>query len=248
VFRSGLNASKAAFRFKFFPRGSWFGGIQCPGLIKLNRMRPRSDMFWVGKGAQIAGLSRNISFMRLFMRKILPLLIICIFPVASLFAQEFKRGEIYGGYQLLSDNEIFHGFIISAEESANRYFGVAGEFSYGQKKIPVADVVVTTKYFTFMAGPRFSLRGGKYRLFAELLLGGFRSISELGEVSDSALAFSMAPGAGLDININKFLSFRPVQFHVGENYMNTTSPADPEQIIKGWGTTYRYSCGFAFKF
>jgi len=130
-------------------------------------------------------------------------LLVVIFGACSqrLFAQDFSRIDLYGGYQYthLEPNINANGWNASVTGNITSWFGVKFELGGAYKS--------GSSVQTYMLGPVFSLRKVKrVTPFAHVLAGGstFRD-------GESTTGFSMALGGGVDLNLNDHLAVRVVQ-------------------------------------
>ncbi len=116
-------------------------------------------------------------------------------------AQDYPKGELFGGYQFthLNPDINANGWNASITGNVNRWFGVTGDFSGAYKN--------GGKFHTAMAGPVFSLRKSDIVTpFAHVLVGA-------AWVSDGGTetAFATAIGGGLDVKVNEHVAVRLVQ-------------------------------------
>lgn len=125
-------------------------------------------------------------------------------------AQDYPKGELFGGYQFIHVNPDINanGWNASITGNANRWFGVTADFSGAYKN--------GGKFHTLMAGPVFSLRkSDKVTPFAHVLVG-----AAVASGGGTATAFATAVGGGLDVKVNEHVAVRLVQadwllFHSG---------------------------------
>jgi Outer membrane protein beta-barrel domain len=144
--------------------------------------------------------------------------------------------EVYGGYNYvrvsdLGDSYNFNGGSGQFAYNANRWLGLVGDFGgYYTSDGFHAGVL------SYMAGPRVNFRGhGKMTPFAQILLGGARSID------DSPLnAFAMTVGGGLDYKISQHFAIRPVQ---AEYFLTKFSDGASDRQ-----NNFRYGAGVVFQF
>lgn len=127
-----------------------------------------------------------------------------LFGVFSLpvSAQDYPKGELFGGYQFthLEPNLNANGWNASITGNANRWFGVTADFGGAYKN--------GGRIHTVMAGPVFSLRQSeKVTPFAHVLLGA--AVASGGGTSSTA--FATAVGGGLDVKVNEHVAVRLVQ-------------------------------------
>ena len=117
-------------------------------------------------------------------------------------AQDRPKVEIYGGYQLILDEELIeditysadsvfegykrlHGFNAALAYNLRNWIGIVGEFGHGRTSPAISYSIdfaaypkSSTEYrrnqTTFLFGPRFSYRSGKVCVFGHALVGGNR--------------------------------------------------------------------------
>src|SRR5262245_42654375 len=120
------------------------------------------------------------------MRKLIILLSVLIVTQISAQAQEsYPRVEIFGGYSYLNSDQFFErenlgmpGFNVSMTGNSTRNIGLTAQVSchYGNITIPsVAPIQQSPEFdantFTYLAGPRFTVRGGTFNVFVHSLFG-----------------------------------------------------------------------------
>ena len=207
----------------------------------------------------------------------------CLFCIPA-YAQDYPKAEIYGGYQLIMDEELIedmtyystdsvfddykrlHGFNAALEYNIRSWIGIVGEFGHGRTSpvlnydtefapYPKSSTEYRRNQTSFLFGPRFSYRGGRFRVFGHALLGGnhislgFTHIfvyedgsKDFYEGSQSNTDFATAFGGGLDVSLGKLISIRPVQFDLLSTYRSYyTHHEDKNQH------QLRYSAGIVFK-
>ena len=145
------------------------------------------------------------------MRKML-VLVPLLFAV-SLAAQDYPKGEVFGGYQFThlggTDGQNFNGWNVSATGNLNKTFGVTGDFSGSYKTVSG----VSAHIYTYTGGPVVSLNhDGKLNPFVHALFGGARlSASAGGLGSASRNGFTMMLGGGADAKLNDNFAIRVFQ-------------------------------------
>jgi hypothetical protein len=159
------------------------------------------------------------------MKKLVIWVALCAIPAIPLCAQDFPRAEIYGGYQLLLDDDYFltntdpqlNGFAAAAEINIARFFGIATELGYGKSTFNVLDKSYDRSHISLLVGPRFSRRAQRARYFGHILIGLCY------EASDNTLAsppristnnFAFAVGGGMDLPLGNRIAIRPFQLDV----------------------------------
>ena len=127
---------------------------------------------------------------------------IFVVAVAS-YAQETPRGDVSAGYSFVrfgtSGNGNEQGGSFSAAVNANRWFGIAGDLDvYNQSSV---------KTFTYLAGPRFSVRTrSRITPYIETPFGAAH-LTAMGFGSTNA--FAVLAGGGLDLGISRSVALWP---------------------------------------
>ena len=163
------------------------------------------------------------------------------------FAQsDLYRFEVFGGYSYLpAGPEDFprltgsHGFQTSIAANLNTWFGVVGDFGFqfGSSDIqqpPFFQGTVKTRVYEYMVGPRFTVRTPRANVFAHALFGGASGRTDFGSFSDAELA--IGGGAGVDININKRVAIRAIQF----DYLGSFADMLENNVRAATGIVFRF--------
>lgn len=136
-------------------------------------------------------------------------------PAAELFFGysyiRFRAPTAFG-----TDNSDLHGGTASFAGNVNRWFGLVGDFG-GYKVTDPSRTSAT--FYTFLFGPRFSLRGHRWTPFAQFLFGDAYTKVDVSTPSPGfftaasfhANAFATAMGGGLDLALSKRIAWRVVQ-------------------------------------
>ncbi len=123
----------------------------------------------------------------------------CSLPAS---AQDYPKGELFGGYQFthLNPNVNASGWNTSITGNANNWLGFSADFSGAYKN--------GGKLHTVMAGPVFAIRKSKtVTPFAHALFG----VAHASGGGVSSNAFATALGGGLDVNVSEHVAVRLVQ-------------------------------------
>jgi opacity protein-like surface antigen len=176
------------------------------------------------------------------------------------------RVTIFGGYSYVRNNgNGLNGGDIQGTFNINRHIGITGDVSAAYRTLASISVLGVTAsanqhLYTFMAGPTFTTDMGRASLFAHALFGEAHSslgagvqIPIIGSISTnvaSANAFGMDFGGGVDVEVTRHLSIRPVQV----DYLRTQFSAT-DALTTGLSTSlgnrqniWRYSTGIVFRF
>lgn len=175
--------------------------------------------------------------------------VVALFTVlcVPLYAQDTPAVQIFGGYQLIHDDDLgesaenLNGVMAEIEGNLTPVFGIVGNFGYGFDSTDDFGGDTDFSQLNVMGGPRLSYRSDRFRVFGHALFGLIRShVSqevdgvEILDASDND--FGMAFGGGLDISLSDTISIRPVQFDFLEQRLNDD-----------WNSQIRYSAGIVIK-
>ena len=136
---------------------------------------------------------------------------------------EAPRVEMFGGYSYAGGN--FHGWNASVTGNVNKWFGVTADFSGYHGGASEPNFEERQKVYTYMVGPKFSLRRKRVIPFAYALFGGLHISSRdtiFGQrFSASDTGSSIALGGGLDVRLNDKIAIRAVQIeYLRANFFN----------------------------
>jgi len=151
------------------------------------------------------------------MQKTTWLAVVILLGAISSFADDVPQGDVAAAYSFVhfGPGSNANGGSFSAAVNANRWFGIAGDFgAYSQSP---------TKTFTFLAGPRFSVRPrSRFTPYVETLFGGthFAPSGFPGTNGFTALA-----GGGVELGMSRSLALRPqldyLAIRTGGSTLNT---------------------------
>ena len=178
-------------------------------------------------------------------------LVLClwlVFLASPLLAQNFSKGEIFGGYQYsnLSDGIATkrlssNGWNAGFAYSFSRWVGLKADFggAYATDNTSSAQPFSVRNY-TYTFGPVFSAgRDKRFTPFGEALFGGYHET--LAGYANSYSAFAMLAGGGVDLKVARQLSLRVVQ--VDWLY---TRPPSAAVFLKA--NSVRIAAGVVFRF
>ena len=105
-----------------------------------------------------------------------------------------------------------NGFSGSVAYNPNRWLGIVGDFG-GYHGSPGG---ISLNTYTFLVGPRFSLRNpSKVVPFVQALVGGSRLSAGYGGASAASNQLAYSVGGGVDIGLLPHLALRPQVDYVG---------------------------------
>jgi len=121
----------------------------------------------------------------------------------------------------------------------NRMVGLVGDFGgYANTRTGI-----DLKALTYLFGPRFTWRHSRLNPYVQFLFGGISVWNDpAGAPSTSQNAFATAAGGGLDYNLNRRISIKPIQVEYVMTQIDST---------RGFGShqnDVRYSAGVVLKF
>jgi hypothetical protein len=144
------------------------------------------------------------------MKRMMWLVLTTLFITGSVYAQETPRAEISVAYSFLrlggTGGLNQNGGSVSIAGNVNRWFGVVGDVG-GYHSSPFGASLNT---YTFLVGPRFSLRGNdRVTPFVQVLVGGAHLAAGAGGFSTSVTPFVISAGGGIDLRISQHVALRP---------------------------------------
>ena len=188
------------------------------------------------------------------------LLLAMILMAAAGFAQVPTAGNVFLGYTLnhadvgWGTTGNLSGWELSAEGKVAPFVGIVGDLgaTYGSTPIPTADLFggtgntsTQTRVVTFMVGPRASFSVGKFRPFAQVLVGGahlHQVVQYKNDYSYGQSDWTDAFGGGVDYQIRSRIAVR-VQGDDLQTRFHNDYPMHP-----GRKDNARISAGIVLKF
>ncbi len=155
-------------------------------------------------------------------------------------AQETPKVEIFGGYQFAriggSSGVNFNGWNASLTGNANKWFGVAGDFSGSYKSVSG----VSVKVYSYAFGPVLSLNHqGTFNPFVHALFGGAHLGASLtGVGSGGTSGFTMMMGAGADAKVSQRLAVR--MFQADWVYYRFQGIGESKNVRVSTGVVFRF--------
>src|SRR5262245_46786513 len=139
--------------------------------------------------------------------------LLMVMSLSTRAQEQTPRVEVFGGYSYAGGN--FNGWNASVTGNVNKWFGVTADFSgyHGGTSLP--NFEEQQKVYTYLVGPKFSLRRNRVTPFAYALYGGLHFSStetvfgQRSSASDTGSSISL--GGGLDVKLNDRIAIRAVQ-------------------------------------
>lgn len=146
---------------------------------------------------------------------LLPLLLLISAPC---FAQSsHPLLEVYSGFSYEridgdeSDNRNFYGWNGAVSVNATKRFGFTVDSSGHYQD----NIVERSRFFSVLAGPRFTARNEDLTTFAHILFGGTHQHERVSTLTQQftthANAFTVAVGGGFDANVTPHFAVRVIQ-------------------------------------
>lgn len=202
------------------------------------------------------------------MRKFTLVVIACLMCAAVVLAQdETPKVTVFGGYSLLrnggNNSNAWDG---QATFNLNRYLGLTADVTGNYRSIasfsflPQVRAGVDQHLYTFLFGPTVTGNIGRSAIFGHALFGLAHgnastgvSLPLVGGVStlvNSANAFAMAFGGGLDFNLGRHFGIRPAQVDYVRTEFNSLDALSIGLSTNSGGgqNFFRYSGGVVLRF
>lgn len=189
------------------------------------------------------------------------------------FAQDdLFDGDVFVGYSLMRVNSaqekipafLANGGVASIAWNINKHLGIEADFA-GHHSGNTFD----TTTFSYLVGPRLSYsRAKRFDPYVHILFGGMHLATSIdassallptplpvpvpssGRYSSSQDKFAFAAGAGIDITLNHYILFRPVQIdYVHTQFQTPTFLASTQTLGPSTNKSQdnvRFAVGFVF--
>lgn len=150
-------------------------------------------------------------------------LLAAVMPFVSA-AQATPAAEVSLGCSYLrlggSDGENQNGGSVSVAFNINDWLGFGGDFG-GYHSTPYG---VNLNTYTYMFGPRFSLRSESVATpFVQVMLGGSHLSASAFGTSAGTNAFAFSTGGGVDLRLTEHVAFRPQVDYVAMRSSGSTT-------------------------
>ncbi len=184
------------------------------------------------------------------MRKLVCLMGMLFVVSLTAAAQDDSKAQAFLGYSYVRANPATSGvpsFNLNGGTASFAFtpsaLGIVGEVG-GYHVGSISGVSVDSNVFTYLAGPRYSLRSNeRFTPFVQALFGGAHVSNDnaLGSPT-SKNAFAMAVGGGLDANLSRHFAVRLGQL----DYLMTRFEESPGN--RNTQNNLRFSAGIVFRF
>lgn len=188
--------------------------------------------------------------------------VLLLFSVGASAQEETPKAEVFAGYSYVRGNVGFgipdfnmNGGSASIAYNPNEWLGVVADFG-GYHTGDIGGVPVDAKMFTYLFGPKISMRHGRWSPFVQTLFGGAHVSGNINVVpagivrpqgivpgfeSGSENAFAMAIGGGVDVNATRHIGIRVGQVEYLMTRFGVVNSSDTQNNL-------RISAGIVFRF
>ena len=149
--------------------------------------------------------------------RVTPLLLLLLLSSPCLAQNSHPRVEVFSGFSYAridgdeSDNRNFYGWNGSLSVSADKTFGFTVDASGHYQD----NIIERSRFFSLLAGPRFTARNEHATTFAHVLLGGIHQHERVETLTEHFTthgnAFAVAIGGGVDVNVTPHFAVRAIQ-------------------------------------
>jgi len=187
--------------------------------------------------------------------------------VAQVAQKEYSKVEAFAGYSYLRNSgHNFNGWEGQLTWNFNRYLGATADFSGHYRTAAVFSPLsgfsasANQRLYTYLFGPTATARFGKNSVFGHALFGAAHSNIAAGvtvpifggfsTTVNSATAFGMALGGGVDIGLNRFFAIRPAQVDYLYTHFGAFDAlsAGLSNNTSNHQNSFRYSGGIVLRF
>jgi len=184
------------------------------------------------------------------LRVVVSLLALFAFAGTSAYAQETPKVDIFAGYSYVRDNPSTAGFSSfslnggsgSIAYNATSWLSGVADFG-GYHNGNILGTRVDGTLSTYLFGPRVSYRRyNRVTPFAEVLFGVAHASASVAGTTNSANAFALTIGGGLDYKLTNHLAIRPAQVDYLITRFNEFATGTQRQ------NNVRVSTGIVFRF
>lgn len=193
------------------------------------------------------------------MRKTCLCFVILLVCCASANAQDlYSKVDIFAGYSYFSaspktdriPDPAFssrisqHGFGGNLCFNITERIGIVADFSNQTADKRIVGLNTDTATLLYLFGGRFYARSEGIKAYAQALIGGARRRAISKALDISAVDLALAFGGGVEVDINKRIGFRLVEF----DYVPTRGGDGTLGIGKRWSQNFRAETGLVFRF
>lgn len=176
-------------------------------------------------------------------------LLLLLFIATPCFAQNYHPlVEVSPGFSYMRidgderDNRNFYGWFGALSLNATKIFGFTVDASGHYQD----NVIERSRFFSLLAGPRFTSRNDHFTTFGHVLLGGMHQherVTTLDQQFDTHdTAFAAAFGGGVDVNVTHHFGVRVIQAeYVLSKFNRAVSGKEAQHHARvGFGVVFRF--------
>lgn len=128
------------------------------------------------------------------------------------------------------------------EYNFNRYLGAVADFGgYANTRDGVNETALT-----YLFGPRLNWRHKRFNPYVQSLFGGAYAWNNLNSSTQNSFAFAL--GGGVDVNLTKHLSIKPVQVEYVRSQFDSANLGGATSNFGDHQNGVRYSAGLVLSF
>jgi len=162
-------------------------------------------------------------------------------PTATAPGAYLAVGGTYGGFneEYPDPGRVLGGFGVYADLNVRRHLGIEGEVRWLRQ-----NQIYGSYETTYLVGPRYEVRRGRYSPYAKALVGGGKLVFPTlnGKYSGYGTYTAFAFGGGLDVNLTEKIKLRAVDFEY-QDWPSFYYPTVTQQKI----TPYGLSAGISYR-
>jgi opacity protein-like surface antigen len=157
-------------------------------------------------------------------------------PTATAPGAYLAVGGTYSEFQAEYPRRLLGGAGIYVDLDVRRHFGVEGEVRWLRQ-----NQIEGSNQTTYLVGPRFELRRGRYSPYVKGLVGGGHLVFPYGDGYGNYTA--VAFGGGLDVNLTEKIKLRAFDFEYQDWPVFNFGPGTQQQAL----TPYGVSAGLSYR-
>ena len=176
-------------------------------------------------------------------------ILILLFIATPCFAQStHPLLEVYSGFSYARidgderDNRNLYGWNGAVSINANKTFGFTVDASGHYQD----NIRARSRFFTLLAGPRFTARNESFTTFGHILFGGIHQHERVDTLTEHFTArgnaFTVAVGGGVDVNVTPHFGVRLIQAEYDISKFNRafSGKAIQHNVRVGIGVVFRF--------
>lgn len=157
-------------------------------------------------------------------------------PTATAPGAYLAVGGTYGAFEAQYPQRVLGGVGVYADLNIRRHLGIEGEARFLRQ-----NQIAGSHESTYLVGPRYEFRLGRYSPYVKALIGGGRLVFPYGDGYGTYTA--LAYGGGLDISLTERIKLRAIDFEYQDWPSFNFGPGTQQQAL----TPYGISAGISYR-